>query len=197
MKRLSQIVVFAPLIGLSLWACAKPAPVEANAAQSHTHDPSDPNAHFHGDYQSHSHGAAVAFTYEKVEALELGETGGGDVSVSEDYPSGELLLEAIDTAGVTVFGATKTLRIDMADGDTHAWRVDLQADRPGTYYVGLIATTAPGEDYSEAHTSAIRVDVIDPNPASFSANSSPSNMTTSDGQPAVILEAEETIRTTP
>ncbi|MEL6723883.1 MAG: hypothetical protein AAFP81_00565 [Pseudomonadota bacterium] len=177
-------------LALSLAACADPQPIETHSHQG-TKVAAD---HFtDGDYKPHSHDAMVEFSYDALPKLEIGETVGINMIVEEEYAAGAIMLEAVDADGVSVFGATRTLRLNAADGTSHDWRIEIEAERPGTHYVGLIATVELDDGFMEVRTSAIRVDVIDPNPGLELQKAGDETVETQQGEPVVMMEAIETI----
>lgn len=187
MKTLNLFNVF---LVLGLAACADPQPVETH---SH-HGVKVPSNHFtDGAYKPHSHDAMVEFSFDAPPKLEIGESVGINMIVDEEYAAGTLTLEAVDADGVSVFGATRTLRLNAADGTSHNWRIEVEAERPGTHYVGLIATVELEDGFLEVRTSAVRVEVIDPNPGLELQKASDQTVETQDGEPVVMMDAVETI----
>ncbi|MEO0449351.1 MAG: hypothetical protein AAFZ74_03410 [Pseudomonadota bacterium] len=187
---MKKLCLFNAIFALGLAACADPQPVEthshhgAKVPADHLTDSAD---------RPHSHDAMVEFSFDALPKLEIGETVGINMIVEEEYAAGTLSLEAVDADGVSVFGATRTLRLNAADGTSHDWRIEIEAERPGTHYVGLIATVELEDGFMEVRTSAIRVDVIDPNPGLELQKAGDETVETQQGEPVVMMEAVETI----
>ena len=179
------------ILMLGVAACAEPQPTEKI---DHHHGTKVAVDHFDGGaYKPHTHGAMVEFTYDDVAPLEIGERTGINMIVDEEYATGTITLEALDSDGVSVFGAARTLRLNAADGSSHNWRIDIEAERPGSHYVGLIATVEMEDGFSEVRTSAIRIEVIDPNPPSKEQVEVSQKVEMQLGEPVVIMEAVETV----
>lgn len=137
-------------------------------------------------------GAAVSVSHEDLKPVAAGETGTVTVSVNEGYPTGMLTLRATGSDGLNVFGAEKTLRVDMASGTTHAWRLNYSAEADGLYYINLFATAAPEAGIETARSFAVRVEVGDWQAAKATVEAA-SKTTLPTGEPAIILDAQETI----
>lgn len=137
-------------------------------------------------------GASVSVSHENLKPIAAGETGTFMVTVNEGYPVGTLTLRATGGDGLNVFGAETTRRVDMASGTTHAWRLSYSAEADGLYYINLFATAEPEAGIETARSFAVRVEVGDWQAAKTEVEAA-SMTTLSTGEPAVILEAQETI----
>ncbi|NQY98576.1 MAG: hypothetical protein HRT82_15595 [Henriciella sp.] len=136
--------------------------------------------------------ASVTFTHDPVKTLAVGESGAVQIEVSEGYASGALVLQAKGDDGLTVYGAQATSRLDMADGQTHNWRIDFQADTDGVHYINILATADMGGALFETRAHTIRVNVGEWEAAQAQAKSA-RMQPLDNGELAVIMEAEETI----
>ena len=138
-------------------------------------------------------GASVSFSHQVATPVAAGENGSVTLTVNEGYPTGTLLLEASGGPGLDVFGANVTARKDMAAGTSHSWRVDFEAAADGVYYLNVMATTTPDGGLVENRAYAVRIEVGDWQAAQAKASSAKVMQTLESGEPAVILEAQETI----
>ncbi|MEL6861903.1 MAG: hypothetical protein AAGL11_08695 [Pseudomonadota bacterium] len=136
---------------------------------------------------------AVSISHEMPDAVEAGETGTVTFTVNEGYPSGTLVLEAKGGEGLDVFGATATTSQDMASATTHTWQVNYSAAEDGIYRLYVSASANVDETVSDTRAYAVEVKVGN----WASAQSKPAEQAKmemqGDGEPVVILEAEETI----
>lgn len=142
------------------------------------------------------HGTPVRFEHDIVPPIAVGETASLNLTVYEAYPSGTLTLRAEGNAGVSVFGAERSIRKDMADGSTHAWRIDFRGERDGVHYIGVFAEPDLDGWTDRPAIYAIRVEVGDINKAQASTGAQSKVSVESidnEATKAVIFEAEETI----
>lgn len=176
------------LISVMLSSCAQPAAVEAElgaaTAKPVTLGPA---------VSTIKPGASVSFSNQLVTPVAAGENGSVTLTVNEGYPSGTLLLEASGGGGLDVFGAGVTARKDMATGTSHSWRVDFEAAADGVYYMNVMATTAPDGGSAENRAYAVRIEVGDWQAAQAKISAAKPMQTLESGEPAIVMEAQETI----
>lgn len=137
-------------------------------------------------------GASVTFSVDEAETIMVGENGSVTLTVNEGYPSGVLHLKASGGNGLSVFGAERVARMDMASGTSHQWRIDYSADADGVYLINILAT-AELDGFSEMRAHSIRVKVGNWQTAKAEADAARKTAILPDGERAVILPAEETI----
>jgi len=138
-------------------------------------------------------GASVTFSHDLSGKVAAGENGAVTVTVNEGYPSGTLHLKATGDPGLSVFGAEVTAQKDMSLGTTHTWRLDYAAENDGLYYINVLAQVEMADGLQESRAYAIRVEVGDWQAAQAKVQAANPVEMQADGEPAVILEAEETI----
>lgn len=176
------------LMSVLLVGCAQPSAVEAEldtaTAKSITLGPA---------VTTIKPGASVSFSHQVATPISAGENGSVTLTVNEGYPSGTLLLEASGGPGLDVFGAAATARKDMAAGTSHSWRVDFEAASDGVYYLNVMATTAPDGGLVESRAYAVRIDVGDWQAAQAKVSAAKPMQTLESGEPAILMEAQETI----
>lgn len=137
-------------------------------------------------------GASVTFSLDEAKPITVGENGAVTLIVSEGYPEGVLRLKASGGSGLNVFGAQRQAQFDMSSGTSHTWRIDYSADADGVYLINIIATAEPEPGFSEMRAHSVRVKVGDWQAAQAKVSAATATEMLPTGEPAVILEAEET-----
>lgn len=137
-------------------------------------------------------GASVTFSLDEAKPIALGENGSVTLTVNEGYPSGVLRLKATGGNGLNVFGAQKEVQMDMASGTSHTWRIDYSADADGVYLINILATAEPEPGFSEMRAHSVRVKFGDWQSAQAKVSAATATEMLPSGEPAVILEAQET-----
>ena len=135
----------------------------------------------------------LSFSHEMSDLVGAGETGTVTFTVNEGYPFGTLILEAKGGDGLDVFGASVTTSQDMSNTTTHLWQVNYTAVEDGLYRLHVTATANVDEAVSDARAYAVEVKVGNWQSAASKTTAKATMEMQSDGEPAVILEAEETI----
>ncbi|MEL7041421.1 MAG: hypothetical protein AAGL90_07845 [Pseudomonadota bacterium] len=189
------------LIILIAAACVDPAADGSNAGQAAVtatpiatpQDTAEKKIRLGAPFQTVKPGASVSFRHDPPVAVNAGENGAVTLHVSEGYPHGTMTLKAIGDRGLEVFGSTVTQRVDMAGATTHAWQVNYSADADGVYYLGVVATVDLGDELSQSRAHTVRLQIGDWQPAQAKAEAERSVERLSDGAPAIIMNAEETI----
>ena len=92
-----------------------------------------------------------------------------------------------------MFGAETSARMDMDAGTTHSWRLDYAAETDGVYYINISARAEMPDGYSESRAYAVRVQIGDWQDAQAKLDAVSDVQMLPSGEPAVILEADETI----
>ena len=138
-------------------------------------------------------GASVTISHDDLAAIAVGENGSVTLTVNEGYPGGTLILQATGEAGLDVFGAQTSVRLDMTDVTTHTWRVSYAGETDGMFHINLMATADMGDGYSETRAFAVPVKVGDWENAQAKVQAASDVQILDSGEAAVIMEAEETI----
>jgi len=137
-------------------------------------------------------GASVTFSLDRAKPITVGENGAVTLTVNEGYPIGILHLKASGSPGLNVFGAQKVAQMDMSSGTSHTWRIDYSADADGLYFINILATAEPEAGFSEMRAHSVRVPIGDWQSAQAKVKAAQDMEMLPDGEPAVILEAQET-----
>lgn len=209
--RMQNTLAFATalLMSASLSACAKTAALDSDSgevnvqtAQTHSHhgaDAAKDHSHAAGDKYGHSHaishdksGAAVSLSSKQSFAVAAGAIGEVVIEVQDGYRAGTLTLEANDGDVVQIYGATRIHRADMASDNPHIWKLQFSASEDGVHYIPIIATAEPQDSMKTQRALAVRVDVGDIEAAKAQQNTA--MQTLPDGEKAVVMQAEETIK---
>ncbi len=180
-----------PLVSLSLLAtaCTKAHAPLADTA-SPTYKPQFASQHV----QTVKPGAAVSITGTQSAPILAGQTGQVELEIIENYAAGILTLEAVGDDAVDVFGAERTLRLDMASDTHHSWTVPFRAETDGIYYISIQATAAPEDGPVMTRAFAVKVEVGDTSNAAAKIQEDVSVETLASGEAAVIMDADETIK---
>ena len=185
-KRHTCLSIGVVALGLGLFGCAQSAPAEIA-------DTSKSSVKLAPPITTVKPGASVTFSTPTIKPVELGENGSVIVTVNEGYPSGTLTLSAAGVEGLPVFGANRTMSVDMANVTTHEWRIDFQGEVDGVHYINILATAEPKGGLTETRAYAVRVEVGDWQDAQAKLSAEKAMEIMPSGEPAIILEAEETI----
>lgn len=186
-KRTLWIGSFAILAGAALTACSQSKAPEPAVFDRPTIKLAPPIA-------TVKPGASVTFSHSDVKPVQIGENGAVVITVNEGYPSGIMTLQASAQNGLAVFGASTTLRADMADKTTHEWRVDFQGETDGVHYISVVAEVAPKGGVVETRAYAVRIEVGDWQAAQAKISAETVTEMMPSGESAVILDAQETIQ---
>ncbi|MEO0607993.1 MAG: hypothetical protein AAFY82_07160 [Pseudomonadota bacterium] len=138
-------------------------------------------------------GAAVTFSNEEIAVIDAGQTGSVTLTVNEGYPDGDLRLSASSDPGLSVFGIDREKLVNMADGHSHRWILNYSAETDGVYYIHVFATADRGPGASVSRASAVRVNIGDWQAAKALAEPTSNKTVLANDEPAIIMEAEETI----
>jgi len=176
--------------GLCLAGCVKTGPVPQNTAE-----PSEQTKPFaERVVQTVKTGAAVSLVSQQRYAIETDETGIVDIDILEAYTSGTLILEANGTDSLDVFGASRTLRLDMSDTDQHSWSLQFTAREDGVHYISVLASPEGVEGPELKRAFAVRVEVGDLAAAAAKPRNDVALETLPSGESVVVMPAEETIK---
>lgn len=137
-------------------------------------------------------GASVTFSHSLRGEIDASRRGSVDIQVTEEYSDGLLHLTAAGEDGLSVFGADATTRVSMADKDAHTWTVNFQADSDGVFFINVSAEAELEGQPSWMRTYAVRLEIGE----GAALAEKPANgqvVQQSDGEMAVIMEAEEVI----
>ena len=167
-------------IALFAAGCAQPSATSSSVAENETR------------VSAGKPGASVQFTHKLRAPVSAGETGTIDFTVTENYDGGGLWLEATGDAGLNVLSGGASSRYEMYSVSKHNWSVSFSADNDGIYYLNVLATVEPDGGSKSSRAYAVRIPVGD---VSSVASDKPNGELSQspEGDPVVILEAEETI----
>ncbi|MCR9270582.1 MAG: hypothetical protein NXH72_11380 [Hyphomonadaceae bacterium] len=179
----------ATTLGLALSACTQSAATDLELATERT----ETSVKLAPPITTVKPGASVTFSTPTVKPVEIGENGSVVVTVNEGYPSGTLILSATGATGLAVFGASRTMRVDMSNATTHEWRIDFQGETDGVHYINIMATAEPKGGLSETRAHAVRIEVGDWQTAQAKLKSEKDMQMMLSGEAAILLPAEETI----
>lgn len=138
-------------------------------------------------------GAAVSLDGTQRFAVTAGQNGTVDIEVLEGYEEGTLILEATGSEQLDVFGANRTLSLDMTSVQTHAWPLQFNASSDGVHYIGIQARTEGVEGPNLSRAFAVRVEVGDLAAAAAKPRQDVEIQATPEGESVVVMQAEETI----
>lgn len=173
------------LIGatLALSACAGDAP-EASPAAS-TAERAAPRVRL-GDFpRTRKPGAAIEFSHSFEAQPELNRLTTVEITISNYYGDGTLSLLARGDDALVVYQPTASMTASMAGAREHVWRVSFEPKSEGVHYLNVFATVEGPDIPPTARTYAVRIEVGD-------VVSSKTAAEAADGEPVVIMEAEET-----
>ncbi|MEP1142563.1 MAG: hypothetical protein ABJH52_02495 [Henriciella sp.] len=179
--------------GCFLAACAQQTPMDTADQGEASTERADVSTKLAPRIATIKPGASVTFSHDAVKPLQVGESGAVVLTVNEGYPSGTLVLEAMGEEGLAIFGAGKTLRVDMGGVTTHSWRMDFEAEADGVHYINILATAEPKGGLTETRAYAVRVEVGDWHGAQSKAASEKPMEMLETGEAAIMLKADETI----
>lgn len=156
-------------------------------------EPTRPRVSLQSPITTRKPGASVTFHADDIAMIGTGVTGTVTLTVHEGYPSGTLSLTASGDPGLSVFGTETEKQVNMSGQTSHTWRLNYSAETDGAYYIHLFAMAEPGDGTSISRSSAVLVKVGNWEAVEASAEAASNKMTLSDGEPAIMMDAEETI----
>ncbi len=177
-------------IGLSLAACAPDAADQAIAQEAPAKTKSVQLA---PAITTVKPGASVMLNADVTEGLTAGNTGTANITFNEGYPSGKLTVTASAKDGLSVLGGEASTSFNMTDATTHTWRVDFVAETDGVHYLNVIAEAEPLRGPTQSRAHAIRVEVGDWKSVQAEREAAKPMVMQSDGEMAIMMQAEETI----
>ncbi len=142
-----------------------------------------------GDHGARKPGAAVDVTAVQRAAVDPGETGVLEVTFAESYADGTMTVTATGSEGLEILPPEPATTMAMRDKSAHRWDVSFRAGAAGVYYVDFTITASERGGAPEMRSHSERVTVGDGTAAGKPATQA----TTIDGEPVVIMEAEETV----
>ncbi len=143
-----------------------------------------------GDQGARKPGAAVEVTAAQRAAVDPGEIGVLEVTFAESYAGGSMTVTATGSEGLEVLPPEPRTTMAMGDKKDHRWDISFRAAAAGVYYVDLSIAAAEAGGAPEMRSHSVRVTVGDVPAAAKPATQA----TTIDGEPVVIMEAEETVQ---
>ncbi len=135
-------------------------------------------------------GAAVRFNHEMRAAVDAGEDGVVELIIDERYDEGRLDIEAVATGGVSLSASSASTSMALAGTSRHIWDIYFTAEDNGVHYIDVRATVTVAGDVVGSRSYSVPVKVG--NAAAPSAKSSAKVDRDADGNPIIIMEAEET-----
>lgn len=177
-------------------ACAQNAsetPKSEAQAPTESAEAATPRVTLQSPITTRKPGASVTFHHGDVAMIDAGATGAVTLTINEGYPAGKLSLSASGDPGLTVFGQERELEVDMAAGTSHTWRLNYTAEADGAYYINLFAMVEPGDGTFISRSSAVMVKIGNWDTVEAGSEAANTKTTLLDGEPAIIMDAEETI----
>ena len=184
--------MIATALALALAACSQDE-VRAPLAEPETASIDPSPVKLQAPFTTVKPGASVTFTHDAVKPLEVGDRGSLVLSVHEGYPHGTLTLNARGAPGLAVFGAGTTMRANMTDITTHAWRIDFEVETDGVHYIGITATVEPEGGLQQSRAYAVRVEVGDWQAEKAKALAVRRFELSETGEPTIVMTADEEI----
>lgn len=152
----------------------------------------------HGDFAERPEirtvkpGPAVRIETELREAVVPGGTGALNVTLTEGYRAGTLIVRASTSDGLTLITTNNETSFDLASGNSHDWTVFFDAPEAGRHYVNFyVRVETPFGALSRKSAAIVQVGKDTGNTAS--AKSVAPVETNADGDLIVVMEAQETI----
>lgn len=137
-------------------------------------------------------GASVRFSHDFPAPADASRRGTVSIVVSEDYDDGLLHLSATGSAGLAVYGASRTMNVAMAGANSHAWTLNYQADGDGVFFINIAAETEREGLPASMRAYAVRL-VIGDGAAAQQKQAIGTVEQLEDGSLAIIMPAEEVI----
>lgn len=138
-------------------------------------------------------GPSVQFSHKLRAPVSAGETGTIDFTIDENYEGGGLWLQATGDAGLNVLNGAAPVRYEMYSISKHNWSVAFSADSDGVFYLNVLATVEPDGGAKSSRAYAVRIAVGDVSAAAPGKTNGAMSQSP-EGDPEIILEAEETIK---
>lgn len=135
-------------------------------------------------------GAAVDISAVQRAAVDPGEIGVLEVTFAESYAGGTMTVTATGSEGLEILPPEPRTTMAMGDLKDHRWDISFRAAAPGVYYIDLSIAASEAGGAPEMRSHSVRVTVGDAAAAAKPA----APATTIDGEPVVIMEAEETVK---
>ena len=135
-------------------------------------------------------GAAVDVTAVQRGAVDPGEIGVLEVAFAESYADGTMTVTATGSDGLEILPPEPKTAMAMRDRKDHRWDISFRAAAAGVYYVDLAIAASQAGGAPEMRSHSARVTVGD----AAAAGKAVSKATTIDGEPVVVMEADETVR---
>ena len=145
------------------------------------------------DTQSHiktaKPGASVSFSHTLRSSVAPGESGVLELTIDENYAGGSMEIIAASD-GLDLAAASRSLSVSMAGADQHRWDVYFDAPNGGVHYIdfSVTATDENGVAASRAYSAAVSV-----GDGAVLAKPDAPIVIDADGEPVVIMSADETI----
>jgi hypothetical protein len=134
-------------------------------------------------------GAAVDIGHVQRAAVDAGEIGVVEFRFSESYLAGSMTVRASGSAGLEIVPPDPQTTMAMRDKADHRWDISFRAAASGVYYIDLLIAATDASGALETRSYSARVVVgsggVSPKPGARTE--------TIDGEPAVVMEAEETV----
>ncbi len=134
-------------------------------------------------------GAAVSFSHALQAPVGPGGNGVLTLSIGEKYDTGAMEISAASD-GLDLAAASRAKNILLDGASSHRWDIYFSAPTAGVYYINFTATVMDLNGVSATRSYAAAVQVGD---ATAAAKPDTPAVLDADGEPVMIMEAEETV----
>lgn len=167
-----RFISLASLVTLTAAACAAPENTAADAHQS-----------------LGKPGAAIGFSHTLQSPVSPGGAGVLTLSINERYDAGQLAI-SVASSGLDLATASQSTTLSLSGASPHQWDVFFDAPDSGVYYIDFTAavTDANGVTSSRSYSAAVQI-----GDGATLSKPDANVARDADGNPVMIMEAEETI----
>ncbi|MEL7546482.1 MAG: hypothetical protein AAGJ84_07515 [Pseudomonadota bacterium] len=137
-------------------------------------------------------GAAIGFSHSELPVLQKGQDGRVTVFVTEPYDQGEMTISMSGSGGLDVFGAERSMRLDLSAGATHEVTINFGASEDGDYRIGISALVELDGGFRMGRAYAVPIRIGKGGNSGVARKGSIQTDLT--GEQRVVFQAEETIR---
>lgn len=189
MKHLAPLLLSLGFVG----ACSAQAESDAPAPQATTQTQAHAkHKHTGHEVRTVKAGPDIRITSELSAPVSPGNTGTLNVTFTEGYPKGTMKVKASTSDGLSLITTGNATSFNMASGEAHEWAVHFAAPEAGRHYVNfhVEVQTAFGK---LTRKSAAVVQVGKEGAGATASKSLSAVETNADGEPVIMMQAEETI----
>ena len=134
-------------------------------------------------------GAALSFSHALQAPVTPGGSGVLELTIDEAYNEGALEMSAA-ASGLDLASASQALSLSLDGASSHRWDVFFTAPNAGVYYIDFAATVTDGNGVSSSRSYSAAVQIGD---GAALAKPDANVVLDADGNPVMIMEAEETV----